>query len=482
MATIPSIQTSKSSQLIPQSKPIANVIYTDNDIEKMGCGEYIKISLCHLLSVYLWAFFCILCIATTAVMLMFVPLTKQTTPTDHIYYNSWAIISFHQIPYYILLSMSGCMQVAVIFYSTCNSKPLIMSSLFFLIVTIIYIITEYIYGLYLWKMDLDGAFGTIILIGGMVLSLLLFLRSSPMFHDKSKIIVWYYVMIPVCILTPIHVVASTYFIRLYDEMSLGKKFLIRVIYWPLLVDAALIISEKIVRRMPHKNVSIKNHLVFTAQCAISIVGRILIFSAGSLSAVTLISFGNTIKELVFHRWNRVISKLLFQLRKLFCIGPLSYFKPKQKCFVDYYDTESVQSYRSNIINGEFFIEITFLFTESIFYLTARAHKLLFVETFPKSGSPNVKYIIYITLIQFVAQLITSILAIILEMYVNHVNLYVMWKQRSRLQYISELIWCVWLFLVVYGTARTFPNTINCDNVHDICSCSFVNQDMNGYHC
>ena len=60
-----------------------------------------------------------------------------------------------------------------------------------------------------------------------------------------------YLFIPVCILTPIHVVASTYFIRIFGEMDLSIKFVIRVLCWPLLVDIGLIISEKIVRKVPY---------------------------------------------------------------------------------------------------------------------------------------------------------------------------------------------------------------------------------------
>ena len=102
------------------------------------------------------------------------------------------------------------------------------------------------------------------------------------------------------------------------------------------------------------------------------------FNAGSAFAVALISFGNAIKEITLHRWNRIVSKLSFSCFRKCCYQD-------SPSFENYYDTERLQSFRSVIINGEFYIEITFLFTESLFYLTGRSHRLLFIDTYPKTG-------------------------------------------------------------------------------------------------
>ena len=93
------------------------------------------------------------------------------------------------------------------------------------------------------------------------------------------------------------------------------------------------------------------------------------------------------------------------------------------------------------------------------------------------GNLNITYIIQQEVIQISLVFIVVIILTYMEARFNRVNLSVVFKKKSKTQYLSEALINLWAVLLFLSSVKTTPNYLQCDDM-TMCNCRFTaDQDV-----
>ena len=97
-----------------------------------------------------------------------------------------------------------------------------------------------------------------------------------------------------------------YLSKIFAGASSLKKYIIRLLIYPILVDAVLAFEEFSVRQFLTKDYTVHGlaYLVYNAQVAFGFFGRYMTTTSGNLVSVTIFASVIAIKDVLFHRLSR----------------------------------------------------------------------------------------------------------------------------------------------------------------------------------
>ena len=156
-------------------------------------------------------------------------------------------------------------------------------------------------------------------------------------------------------------VISVGFIWIYLSKTLTgasslKKYIIRLVIYPILVDAVLAFQEFNFRQFLTKDYTVDGlaYFVYVAQVIFGFFGRYMTMTSGNLVSVTIFASVIAIKDVMFHRLSRAQCWIGFYLKKIFKLNDIN----NEGTFEDWFYEENFTKFRACVLNNDFIQELT----------------------------------------------------------------------------------------------------------------------------
>ena len=134
-----------------------------------------------------------------------------------------------------------------------------------------------------------------------------------------------------------------------------EKYLIRLAYYPLIVEVSLVFLEYCCRTF-NGGISItihgRAHFIFCVQVAFGILGRYMTMFSGNLIDVTIFSAFHFLKDVFIHRSSWLQCYVAHRFKRLF--GS----KQRRKDFDEWFYSRDFQDFRACVFNNDFMLELT----------------------------------------------------------------------------------------------------------------------------
>ena len=134
-----------------------------------------------------------------------------------------------------------------------------------------------------------------------------------------------------------------------------EKYLIRLVYYPLIVELSLILLEYCCRTF-NGGISItihgRAHFIFSVQVAFGILGRYMTMFSGNLIDVTIFSAFHFLKDVFIHWSSWLQCYVAHRFKRLF--GS----KQKRKDFDEWFYSSDFQEFRVCVFSNDFMLELT----------------------------------------------------------------------------------------------------------------------------
>ena len=162
------------------------------------------------------------------------------------------------------------------------------------------------------------------------------------------------IMFPCFFGTAGYMFSQVYLFSKFKASDVTEKYLIRLVYYPLMVEVSLILIEYCCRTFDagtYTNVHGRAHYIFFVQATLGILGRYLTTISGSLASVTVISAFHFVKDVFVHRLSWLQCYIAHKVKRL-----LSFKEGKEDFSVWFYDPH-FQEFRACVFNNDFVIEV-----------------------------------------------------------------------------------------------------------------------------
>ena len=185
-------------------------------------------------------------------------------------------------------------------------------------------------------------------------------------------------ILPSFVGTGAYLFSEVYFFSKFKEADSKEKYLIRLVYYPLIVEVSLTLTEYGCRTFDRggSNITVNGraHFIFYGQATFAILGRYLTIISGSLVHVTLISVFHFLKDVFVHRVSWLQCKVAHKVKRVL------HFKEGKEDFDKWFYSPNFQKFRACVFNNDFVIEISGRKRDIHSYLLfAFAHILVWVS-------------------------------------------------------------------------------------------------------
>lgn len=160
--------------------------------------------------------------------------------------------------------------------------------------------------------------------------------------------------LPVFFLTTGYEFSQVYLFSKFKEVEDKEKYLIRLVYYPLIVEVSLTLVEYGGRTFDGGNnitVHGRAHFLFSVQATLAMLGRYLTTISGSLLVVTVISVFHFLKDVFVHRLSWLYCYIAHKFKRLLR------FKEGEENFNEWFYSPNFQEFRACVFNNDFVIEL-----------------------------------------------------------------------------------------------------------------------------
>ena len=151
-----------------------------------------------------------------------------------------------------------------------------------------------------------------------------------------------------------HVFCQIYLFSKFRTSDKTDKCLIRLVYYPSIVEVSLILIEYSCRTFDggtYVTVHGRAHYIFFIQTSLGVLGRYLTTISGSLESVTVISFFQFLKDAFIHRLSWLQCYITHKVKGFFCV------KEGKEDFNEWFYNRDFQEFRACVLNNDFVIEV-----------------------------------------------------------------------------------------------------------------------------
>ena len=152
-----------------------------------------------------------------------------------------------------------------------------------------------------------------------------------------------------------YIFAQIYLSSRFKVADNTEQFLIRLLYYPLILEVSLIYQEYCYRTFDG-GINITNHgrahFIFLTQVSFGILGRYMTMISGSLIEVTIYSACQFLKDVFVHRLSWLQCYIAHKLKRLFRM------KDGEEDFDTWFYSPNFQEFRACVFNNEFILEVT----------------------------------------------------------------------------------------------------------------------------
>ena len=149
--------------------------------------------------------------------------------------------------------------------------------------------------------------------------------------------------------------AMIYLSNKFKVAESTEKYLIRLVYYPLIVDVSLQLSEYCFRTFDGGSSTTAHgraHFIFFIQVAFGILGRYLTTISGSLIYVTVFSLFHFVKDILVHRLSWLQCYIAYKVKRFFSM------KEAEEDFDQWFYSIEFQGFRTCVFNNDFVLELT----------------------------------------------------------------------------------------------------------------------------
>ena len=146
-------------------------------------------------------------------------------------------------------------------------------------------------------------------------------------------------------------------IYLSNKFKVAKdrdKYVIRIVYYPLIVEGSLILQEYCYRTFDggsDTTVHGRAHFIFLSQVSFGILGRYMTTISGSLIDVTVFSLFHFFKDILIHRLSWLQCYVAHKLKRF--LG----MRDAEEEFNEWFYSSRFQDFRACVFNNEFVLEV-----------------------------------------------------------------------------------------------------------------------------
>ena len=147
-----------------------------------------------------------------------------------------------------------------------------------------------------------------------------------------------------------------YLSKTFAGASSLKKYIIRLVIYPILADTILAIQEFNFRQFLSKDYTVHGltYFVYVAQVILGFFGRYMTTTSGNLVSVTIFAAVIAIKDVLFHRLSRAQCWIGFYLKKIFKLNDIN----NEGTFDDWFFEENFTKFRACVLHNDFLQELT----------------------------------------------------------------------------------------------------------------------------
>ena len=163
-------------------------------------------------------------------------------------------------------------------------------------------------------------------------------------------------ILPSFVGTAAYLFSEVYLFNKFKEADSKEKYLIRLFYYPLIVEVSLTLTEYGCRTFDRggSNITVNGraHFIFYGQATFAILGRYLTIISGSLVDVTLISIFHFMKDVFVHRLSWLQCKVAHKVKRVLRS------KEGKEDFDKWFYSPNFQKFRACVFNNDFVIEVS----------------------------------------------------------------------------------------------------------------------------
>ena len=188
----------------------------------------------------------------------------------------------------------------------------------------------------IWYYYIDASVAEVFFFAIMISCFVSLTKHQPGVNMKEILI---RLLIPVIVGSAGYIFTTIYLNNKYKVANTTNKFLIRLLYFPLILEPVLIFQEfsfrtfRLTENDEACSIHGRAHFVFLTQVSFGILGRYMTTISGNLSNVALFSAVIAIKDISLHRMSRVQCWLAFKLKKLFALDDGNQFEEFEEWFL-----------------------------------------------------------------------------------------------------------------------------------------------------
>ena len=149
--------------------------------------------------------------------------------------------------------------------------------------------------------------------------------------------------------------SELYLSNRYKVASGSEKYLIRLVYYPLVLEVSLILQEFCFRTFDG-GINTRNngraHFLFITQVSFGVLGRYMTIASGCLIDVTVFSAFHSIKDVLVHRLSRLQCYIAYKVKWFFGM------KDVEEDFDTWFYNPAFQEFRAHVFNNDFLLEMT----------------------------------------------------------------------------------------------------------------------------
>ena len=149
--------------------------------------------------------------------------------------------------------------------------------------------------------------------------------------------------------------SEIYLCNRYKVASGSEKYLIRLVYYPLIVEVSLILQEFCFRTFDG-GINTRNngraHFLFITQVSFGVLGQYMTIASRSLVDVTVFSAFQSFKDIFVHRLSRLQCFIVYKVKQFFGM------KDVEEDFDTWFDNPAFQEFRAHVFNNDFLLEMT----------------------------------------------------------------------------------------------------------------------------
>ena len=162
-------------------------------------------------------------------------------------------------------------------------------------------------------------------------------------------------VLPVIFCTTGYSFSMIYLCSRFKVADNTERYLIRLLYYPFIVEMSLILLEYCCRTFDGgDSITIHGrvHLIFCVQVAFGILGRYMTMLSGGLVDVAIISAFHFFKDVFLHRSSWLQCYVAHKFKQLFVSND------NKEDFNEWFYSRDFQKFRAYVFNNDFVLELT----------------------------------------------------------------------------------------------------------------------------